>query len=192
MTLSINNQQSSGHAHWHRKTENSTSPTAASATGGSAASSPTAANATGLQGFATELQSILVSLQSNPATGTPGSPSDSSTASATVPAGTDAASASATALPGAGGSPVGGPLTGIAERLQQLLQGTAGAAGGNPAPATASSETTATAAAGAPAAGSDTGTTLQSVLDKLQATLSQALQSYSTTASNASATNLLS
>ena len=167
------------HAHHHyRRADTATSSTSAAAADprsqlpptdstdasgtSSAAGSGTASNpGAGLQKFAAELQSILISAQS----GTKATTTADNAATAADPAG----ATDPTAPPNAGGSTV----RNVADRLQDLLAGGSGSVASQ-------------------AAITDTSqpTSLQSVLDRLQSTLQQTLQSYGSAAANKASTSL--
>ena len=122
--------------------------------GGAGSGSPAPAGpSTGPQGFASQLQSILLSAQ-------PGAASPA-TAAADPTSTTDPA------------SPLSGPISHLADRLQSLLgQSLAGAAGAAATNATQPAQS------------------LQSVLDNLQQTLQQSLAAYQTPTGSTASTLL--
>lgn len=137
------------------------SNSATGATGKTADASPTA----GLQKFAAELQSILISAQSRQANAAPTTASDPATA----------ADPNGATDPSAPSKPGGHAVRHLADRLQDLL-----AAGGGTAQAGSTST----------ASGANQPVSLQSVLDRLQSTLQQTLQSYGKDAAKTATTSL--
>lgn len=138
--------------------DDSTSASATTAPSTTADSSPSV----GLQKFAAELQSILISAQSGQKVG---STTASDPATAADPDGaTDPSAPSKTG---------GHAVRHLADRLQDLLASTGGAP-----------------ASPAVASGTDQPANLQSVLDRLQSTLQQTLQSYGKDAAKTATTSL--
>ena len=158
MHLSVNSLMQAGQAYWqNRKTDSAAAtPYSPNSPSASPLASAPSSDPTGIQTFASELQSFLVSLQ------------DQSKDASTDPA----TNSDAAVDPGSNPVPTGA-LTHIAERLQSLLDGVTG-----------STKATDTSTTDAPQ-------TLQSVLDKLQSTLTQALQSYGSTTTTAATTDIL-
>ena len=141
----------------------------------STASDSTASS--GLQKFATELQSILISAQSGQANASNTTATDPATAS--DPAGaTD---------PTASPNPAGRAVRHLADRLQDLLSSVNGS--GTTGTASTSTASTSNAATNTTSRTAQPDS-LQSVLDRLQTTLQQTLQSYGTAAAATSTTSL--
>ena len=187
------------HAH-HSKTASGTDnddpfADASSSTAGTsgASSSATAASTSdtstaGIQKFAAELQSILLSAQSGQPTAA-GTTAQSATAASDPADATDptlAVNAPPSSGPGAGAS----GIRHLADRLQELLSSNNLPAGSATPAASSTPSTAASSTAIASSAGSDPNS-LQSVLDRLQTTLQQTLANYGSSAQIATSGTLV-
>ncbi len=159
--------------------------TKAQAQSGAATSSPASppvqtgsANPTALAQFAQELQAFLTNLQSTQATTSEtgpaaGADTPETDASDTGPASTQTADSGSTPAAGPGSA-----LQQMAAQLQQLLGEIDGSSTSTAAPATTPDTQAASTNTGSQNADASSGDSLHDVLDRLQQTLSQALQAY--------------